>query len=169
MSLTPEQMIKIHLVALAEFLQCTLSDHQLLLYARELAIDPDQLALAIALLKQDADVWPGRFPLPAKIKSYLTGDLEDQANSMVVNIMLAVDDGESSSWAKLTSEEKEVVKVYGWVNLSNMMIGQRPNYITNMKSIAKTIISKRKRPELVAVESQAEILKLAEDNIWENT
>jgi hypothetical protein len=168
--MTGDQAIKIHLVALAEYLQCTLSDAQVLMYARELDIDPDQLALAIALLKQDADVWPGRFPLPGKIKSYLRTDAEDQANTMVINILKAADDGSHDAYTRLSPQEKEVIKVYGWVNLANMMIGQRPNYITNMRSIAKTIITNNEAPERIALVQQQEqsIADQRGPDVWEH-
>lgn len=158
-----DQTIKIHLVALAEYLQCSLSDAQVLMYAKELDMDVDQLAYAIALLKQDKDVWPGRFPLPGKIKSYLTTDAEDQANTMVINILSAIDEGRH--WSSLSPQEKEVVKVYGWVNLTNMMVGQRPNYITNMRSIAKTVMANKKEP-LRAIDAKTSLKLMDGEETW---
>lgn len=139
-------------------MQCSLSDAQVLMYAKELEMDPDQLAFAIALLKQDPEVWPGRFPLPGKIKSYLTSDTEDRANTMVMNVLKAADRGTHNAYSDLTDDEKEIINVYGWSNLSNMMSGQRPNYITNMRSIAKTII-KNKKESLKIIEQSMVLIE----------
>jgi len=140
--MTKEQAIKMQLVALAEYLQCELTDPQVKMYAAELDMDPKQLALAISILKEDPDIWAGRFPLPGKIKSYLGGDLEHKANVMIMNIFKAVDDNTKRS--ELTADEKKVVEAYGWNNINNMLVGQRPMYFTNMRSIAKSVITSQK-------------------------
>ncbi len=109
--MTPEQNIKAQLVVLAEYLQTTLTDPQVKLYADELAeIGPEGLARAIVALKGDEALWPGKFPLPAKIRSYLFGDLNNQVLKGVTAI-LAADTAEQIH--RLGRPEWEVANAYG--------------------------------------------------------
>lgn len=87
--MTPEQEIKIELVVLAEYLQCGgLSDAQVRLYADELSdLGPANLRRAISALKADTELWPGRFPLPAKLRSYVEGDIKYLASDGASRIL----------------------------------------------------------------------------------
>jgi len=78
--------------------------------------------------------------------------MEHKANLMVINILRTIDS--DGHWKDLSPEEKEIVKVYGWVNLKNMMVGQRPNYITNMRSIAKTLITNQNISNFKLIKSE---------------
>lgn len=158
---TEEQQLKLHLVALAEYLQTSLTDAQIKLYSKELLpLGVDSLVLAIHLLKQDTDVWSGRFPLPAKIRSYVQGDLENRANRIVMDVLAAVDDGKQIS--TLSGEARALARLYGWVNLQNMNIGQRPNYISNMRSMAKTLIAESSLKNSLQINIKEQALLLPE-------
>lgn len=148
-----EKAIKVQLVALAEYMQTSLTDAQVKLYYAEMReIRPEVLAMAISALKQDSELWSGRFPLPAKIKSYIHGSVDDLSTRIVMNIFRAVDTYAPSkvreAYEILSSDEKQVLKTFGWSNLCNMMVGQRTFYFTQMKSVARSLITQRLQPKL---------------------
>lgn len=107
-----ETDIKIMLNRLAEFLQTKLSDDQIKMYAKELScVDKEQLGYAISKLINDPELYPGKFPLPAKIKQYIHGSIADRA-VLSANKILSI-----SSWAdakdRLNDIEFHVAKRYG--------------------------------------------------------
>ena len=110
--LTPEQDIKAQLVVLSLYLQCPpLQDAQIRLYAQELEdLGPDGLRQAIVALKADETLYAGRFPLPAKIRSYLHGDINTLVSTGLARIMAATTAHEIY---RLPREEYEVVQTYG--------------------------------------------------------
>lgn len=105
------QQIKAQLVILSEYLQTTLSEPQILLYAKELEdIGPQGLARAISALKADTALWPGRFPLPAKIKAYLLGDLDSRVALSMRRIMAVNTAAEAYELPRI---EYATMKTYG--------------------------------------------------------
>lgn len=119
--LTPEQSIKAQLVVLAEYLQTTLSEPQVRLYAAELMdLGPDGLARAIAALKADETIWPGRFPLPAKIRSYLMGEVNTLVSESLARIMKC---HEPRDIYALPPLEREVAEEYGIKSITERAVG----------------------------------------------
>lgn len=109
--MTEEQNIKAQLVMLAEYLQTSITDAQVALYARELEdLGEGGLLRAIVALKGDETLWPGRFPLPAKIRSYVVGDVNNTVTVGVAAIMKAESQAEL---LKLGRFEWEVAQSYG--------------------------------------------------------
>lgn len=129
------QQIKAQLVILAHYLQCQpLSDEQVLLYARELEdIGPEGLARAISALKADDSVWSGRFPLPAKIRSYLHGSVEDRAARSATKILALSSVGEA--YATLSREELAAAKKYGLSAIVDRSTNQTPTIYAQLRDL----------------------------------
>jgi len=141
-----EKEIKKLIVGLSEYLQVVLSVDQIKLYAKEFeVIGPEGLGEAIRRLKADPDVWPGRFPLPAKIISYLYPPIDSEAKKCVAIIFESIQMFGSNNQAKakmhMGSLAWEVCKQYGgFGNLCNMETHQKPTIYAQLRDMAENTI-----------------------------
>lgn len=131
-----DKEIKLLLAGLSLFLQAPLSDEQILLYAREFQdIGPLGLAEAITRLKADPGLYPGKFPLPAKIKSYLVEALEDEASRSARRIMSCANAREA--YEKLTQVEIRIAKEYGLTSIIDRSAHATPTIYAQLRDALK--------------------------------
>lgn len=130
------QNIKVQLVVLAEYLQCDgLTDAQVVLYARELYdLGPEGVSKAIEALKADPSVWSGRFPLPAKLRSYLTGDINELVAQSVSRIMACSTVAEIY---KLPKIDYDAARDYGITTIVFREIGDAPTMFAQLRDLLK--------------------------------
>jgi hypothetical protein len=145
--MTNEQAIKAQLVLLAFYLQTTIPDELLLLYARDLNdIGPEGLAQAIEALKRDESVWTGRFPLPAKIRSYLTGTIEDRAALSARKILDVTDYAHAR--ATLSNIEYSVASEYGLQSIFERGPTQTPTIYAQLRDLLKATYLEQRQETL---------------------
>lgn len=133
--------IKAMLVMLSEFLQTTLSDDQIRLYAHDLQdIGPEGLATAIKRLRADPSVWAGRFPLPAKLKSYLSGTAEDRAIESANKIMACT--SYSEAYRTLSPTEILVMKAYGMQGVIERNPANTTTVFAQLRELMRTAYTK---------------------------
>lgn len=145
MDMNNQVNIKLQLLALSEYMQTTLTDAQVKLYARDLeSFGPELLCKAIALLKEDPDLFGGRFPLPAKIRAYIEGDRESRANKITEEIMQAIRKhgvyDRQVAFASMSREASLVSHHFGWNALCHTKEDQIMFTMAQIKSYAKTVI-----------------------------
>jgi hypothetical protein len=149
-SLTDLQKIKGMLVVLAEYLQTQISDAQVRLYAEELEdIGPSGLAAAISSLKADPSVWSGRFPLPAKLRSYAYGDIERTVTEYLDMIMAC--DSQQQLYS-LPGPALAAAKSYGFVAILERNSYSTPTIYAQLRESLKNRLTamtlKRQRNDL---------------------
>lgn len=145
--MSPEQAIKAHLALLAVYLRAELPDAVLLLYARDLSdLGADGLAQAIEALKRDESVWSGRFPLPAKLRSYLTGTLEDQAMISARKIMDV--SGYADARVNLSTMEYCVASEYGLQSIFERNPTQTPTIFAQLRDLLRATYAKDRQDRL---------------------
>lgn len=141
------KLVKLYLVALAEYLQVSLTDDQVIMYANEFN-DPDYLAQAILRLKADPDIWPGKFPLPAKIKSYMVPDAKSDAKEIAVLIMESV----NKFGKQRQKEAKEYMGLLAWEvchryssfsSLCDMTYSDKQIIFAQLRDVAENTLSRR--------------------------
>lgn len=126
--------IKLLLVALAEYLQTTLSAAQIKLYAHDLSdLGPEGVTHAISLLMADPEVWSGRFPLPAKIRSYLEADVKTRAVEATTRVMAV--SSVSSAFKELTKFELGVAGQYGLETIVNRQSASSPTIFAHLRDM----------------------------------
>jgi len=141
-----EKEIKRIIVGLSEYLQVTLSPEQIKMYAKDLLdIGPEGLGEAIRRLKNDPDVWPGRFPLPGKLKGYLVPPIDSEAKKVVALIFECVQKYGSTNQAEakefMGSVAWEVCKQYGgYGNICNMETHHKPTIYAQLRDMAENTI-----------------------------
>lgn len=144
------KQVKMLIVGLSEYLQVTLTPDQIKLYANEFRDEgPEGLGLAISRLKRDPDLWPGRFPLPAKIKSYLTPSSESDAQEIVAlifeSIQLYGKTNQREAKAHMGELAWEICKSYGsFSNLCDMDSHQKPTIFAQLRDLAENKIRRRR-------------------------
>jgi hypothetical protein len=142
--------IKRLIVGLCEYLQVTLTIDQIKLYANEFKeVGPQGLGLAISRLKRDPDLWPGKFPLPARIKSYLVPNSESDAKEIVSLIFESI-----QLFGKTKQREAkeymgdlawEICKSYGsFSSLCDMDYHQKPTIFAQLRDLAENKIRRRR-------------------------
>ena len=140
--------MKMQLVALAEFMQTTLTDAQILLYSHDLFdMGPFDLAKAIAILKRDPDLWSGRFPLPGKLRAYLSGTAEQRAIDSARRIMECSKPAEIYA---LQDHEKTVALAYGVDGIVSRHAGSSPTIFAQLRDMLKSIYIDSDREETLA-------------------
>lgn len=144
MNITFEQEVKLQLVALAEYLQCKpLSDLQVKLYAKDLIpLGAEGLHRAIALLKEDPEVWAGRMPLPAKLKQYAHGDLNSIAIVSAGRIMALTSVREA--YEKLLHWELGIAKEYGLSAIVSRLAEQSPTIFAQLRESIKAYLKQQR-------------------------
>lgn len=136
--LPSDQQVKILLIGLAEYLQVPngLPDALIRSYAHDLAdIGVAGLQEAIVRLKRDPDLWSGRFPLPGKIRSYLTGTVDKLALSSANKILHV----HSMSHARktLSSIEWMIFMDYGCKAILERDRSQTPSIFSQLRELFK--------------------------------
>ena len=135
--------VKKLIVGLAEYLQTTVTEAQLLLYANEFQdIGAAGLGEAIIRLKQDPDIWPGKFPLPAKVKSYLRPPIDSEAKKTVALIFECVQKYGNTKQQEAKDYMGEfawsVCKQYGgFGNICNMETHHKPTVYAQLRDLAE--------------------------------
>lgn len=132
--MTPEQEIKAQLIVLSEYLQChTLSDAQVRLYATELAdLGPEGVRAAISALKADESVWPGRFPLPAKLRSYILGTIDNRVSESLRRIL-----SHNGREPILSRLEHRVAADYGWKTIFDRNTTSTPTISAQLRDLLR--------------------------------
>lgn len=141
--------IKKLLIGLAEYLQAQITVDQLVLYSKEFeSIGSEGLGRAIVLLKNDPDIYPGKLPLPAKIKSYLVASISSDAKEIVSVIFKTMD--LYSNTQQLKAREAmgetawEVCKSYGgYSSLYRMETSNKHIIYAQLRDLAENILTRR--------------------------
>lgn len=142
MSITKDQAIKLQLIALAEYLQTSLPDHLIQAYAGELSdLEPDVLAKAIKRLKADPEPYPGKFPLPGKIRSYAEGTVESMAVESARRILNM--SSQKEAYETLTPVEFLVAKQYGLNSIIDRLAGTTPTIFAQLRDSLRVEYQKR--------------------------
>lgn len=132
--------IKAQLALLAGYLNLKLPDELLLLYAADLEdLGPQGVSMAIDALKRDESLWPGRFPLPAKIRSYLTGSVEDRAVMSAKKILSIGSYAEAKE--KLSNLEHLVFYEYGPRAIMDRDVSQTPAMFAQLREMMRATIN----------------------------
>lgn len=138
--MTNDQKIKAELVILSEYLQCTITDAQLRLYAIELAdLGPEGVRAAISALKADESVWAGRFPLPAKLRSYLEGTIDDQVSESVRRIL-----AHNGREPILSRIEHRVATDYGWKTIYDRNTSSTPTIAAQLRDLLRAAVQRHR-------------------------
>lgn len=152
----PEQAIKAQLALLSVFLQAPIPDAVLLLYARDLHdLGSEGLATAIEALKRDETLWTGKFPLPARIRAYLTGTIEERSALSARRILDIGRDAQGYCTAKntLSALEFSVACEYGLQAIMDRSPGQTPTIYAQLRDLMRaTYIDARKTQLLLEME-----------------
>lgn len=139
------------LVAIAEYYQCSLSDTQLRLYYDDLQdLGANDLLKAFSTMRGTNQVFPGRFPLPAKIREYAQGINEaGMALQVMINIRRAIRKHgylDPSGARELIGEIGwSVIEPYGWPALCAMDQDQMSWHMTQIQKAVQTLVAARER------------------------
>lgn len=142
------------LVALAEYLQTTITDDQLVMYTKELEpYGKETLACAITQIKQGTERFYGKFPLPGEIIRFIAGNDDDYALESALKIIRSV---EKFGWPNPTEAHQfigelgwSVVQAYGgWVNVCKMLdqVEKTGIYQTQFHKSAKMMLNRARLP-----------------------
>lgn len=161
--LDKKQQVKLMLVTLAEYLQTSLSDVQVKLYADDLMdIGPEGLAKAIACLKADETVWSGRFPLPAKLKSYVHGSAYGRAVESARRILSCRDVRDATTM--LSKLEFDVAKGYGLMSITERSYESTSTIFAQLRELLLAAYEQQKiNHAMTQLEAQSERIAQAQD------
>ena len=145
--MTEDQKIKLTIVAIAEVLEVDLPPKRLALYFSALKdLGADKLQCAVAAVLADPDLRPGTMILPGKIRELALGSIYDEADAMLPVILDAADN--YSKRAELLEFNRlayDLGKEYGWDTLRNRSEGAMPTIIAQLRSLARSKLSARRR------------------------
>lgn len=147
------RQIKLLLVALATYLQTTLTDEQIIMYAKELENDGVGFVIAACnVFKHKTYPLYGKFPTPAQMREAVNGDEDDYALESSLKIITSV----SKFGAYNGKEAKEfigqlgwdVVQSYGgWASVcARMDTDKVPIFQSQFQKTAKMLIGMSRRP-----------------------
>lgn len=145
-----EETMGLLLTAIAEYYQCTLSIEQLRMYTRDLDdLGPEGIERAFSAMRRTNQIFPGKFPLPGKIREFLYATDEEGALEVVRSIQTAMrrygryDPKGAAEFIGPTGWH--IVESYGWEMLCNMSTDDMSYRMGDIQRAAMTLVSARSR------------------------
>jgi len=147
---TREETMGLLLTAIAEYYQCNLSIEQLRMYTRDLDdLGPEGIERAFSAMRGTNQVFPGKFPLPGKIREFLYATDEEKALGVVRSIQTAMrrygryDPKGAAEF--MGPVAWYIVESYGWEMLCNMSADDMSYRIGDIQRAARMLVSARSR------------------------